>query len=380
MFFLTSLLIKLTSFFIKTFKFGNGFTWPGHLALKVFPNIWNSPKLKFSKGVILISGTNGKTTTSALLTHLLRSEGYKVTTNASGANLLNGILTSIFLRTNFLGEVTDDFAILEVDEFNLPKILEHLSPDFLILTNLSRDQLDRYGEVDTIIKRWREALATLEEPPFLILNKKETYFESLVENYSGKFEFFEASPEYLKYTPLVGGFNGLNLGASILTVKKLGISEDRIGAHLENFQPAFGRGERISKFGKEFLVFLAKNPASFNNNLQMLSGDSVNYDSLLFILNDKIPDGRDVSWIYDIDPVCLKKVCEQKDVYVAGTRSLDMQIRLNYASVTSLASLSDGGLPSCEKLSALENERIVVLPNYSAMLEFRQLITGSNIL
>ena len=180
MFFLTSLLIKLTSFFIKTFKFGNGYTWPGHLALKVFPNIWNSQKLKFPKGIILISGTNGKTTTSALLTHLLRSEGYKVTTNASGANLLNGILTSIFLRTNFLGEVTDDFAILEVDEFNLPKILKHLSPDFLILTNLSRDQLDRYGEVDTIIKRWREALAALEEPPFLILNKKEIYFESLV--------------------------------------------------------------------------------------------------------------------------------------------------------------------------------------------------------
>ncbi len=391
MLFLISWLTKFFSKFIKIFHLGNGYTWPGHLVQKIYPAIWKKLKENkdsfFSKGIVFISGTNGKTTTSALLTHLLRSSGYSVTHNASGANLLNGILTSILLRTNFFGRVVDDFAVFEVDEFNLPFLLEKITPDYLLLTSLSRDQLDRYGEIATIMKRWLDALKNIitqeseeEFKPSLIVNSSDEGFSAVVDlykKYGVDVISFSDDTGFLKYTLLVGSFNARNVNAAVTAASELGVDRQKIPDYLKNFEPAFGRGERVAKFGKEFYIFLAKNPASLNNNLKMLFKEKIGYDSLLFILNDKIPDGRDVSWIYDIEPDFLRRICEGHNVYVSGTRFLDMQIRLDYAGVDSAEQVFD---LNRENLVELKGQRIMVLPNYSAMLEFRQLITGSDIL
>jgi len=382
MYLLISLFVKSLFWFISIFASGNGYTWPGHLVLKFFPNIWDSSKLRFSKEVILISGTNGKTTTAKLLAHLLSSTGYSVTTNASGANLTNGILTSIFLNTNFWGKVTDDFAVLEVDEFNLPDMLSHMKPSYLILTNLSRDQLDRYGEVDIILTRWHDGLHSLKSiADFkLVLDKDARIFDSLKTLLSKEnVLLFDSSVDNLEHTSLIGSFNAKNVNSAVLVSKEIGLNPSQIKQGLQSFVPAFGRGEIIKEFGKTFYIFLAKNPASFNNNLSLLKSDCLNFDSVLFLLNDKIPDGRDVSWIYDIEPNYLNDVCANKKVYIGGTRSVDMNVRLNYAQVTDI--VNDFGSQFSKKaLSEMQGNTIVVLPNYSAMLELRKVLTGRSIL
>jgi len=395
MFFVASWIIKISYFMINFLRLGNGYTWPGHIINPIFPRIWKSPSLKFRKGVILISGTNGKTTTSLLVAHLLKEAGFSVTHNKSGANMLNGLLTSIFLRTDFLGRIKDDFAVFEVDEFNLPQVLKYMHPIAVVLTTLSRDQLDRYGETDSILERWWEALSfsdvstsSVRGPdsvnnsenvrlPFLVLNSGAGEFASLAAGYKGPVLKYDSSSYYLRLTSLVGGFNMRNVNAAVVVAKELGIDSIQIEKSLPTFSPAFGRGEKINYADKEFYVFLAKNPASFNNNLCMLNFGEFDFDALLFILNDKIPDGRDVSWIYDIDPEALAKVCSAKKVYISGTRGLDMQVRLNYAGASSVVGL---GLLDANRVKEIQEEKVVVLPNYSAMLEFRKIVTGKNIL
>ncbi|MBD3365855.1 DUF1727 domain-containing protein [candidate division WWE3 bacterium] len=417
---------KIVSKIIPLLNAGNGYVYPGHLVQKFFPRIWdlvderilevsgrehvlkNSKDSQDLKGseisqnlgkVILVSGTNGKTTTATLLTHLLREAGFKVTHNASGANLLNGILTSLLTDTDFLGRFTSDFFVLEVDEFNLPLVLQRLHTDFVVLTNLSRDQLDRYGEVDTILSRWEGALKNVAvscrssgsmkkaQVPAMVLPKDYSPFDRLRSFWiaqGGQVLDFDLDDSFAKLTPLVGGFNTRNVNAAVTVAKALGLKDVVIEKALKTFQAAFGRGEKIAYLEKEFYVFLAKNPASFNNNLEMLLSGEIDFDTILFLLNDRIPDGRDVSWIYDIDPTPLAKVCKEALVYVGGSRALDMQIRLDYAGVSDFAGVfigdaSELGLSSAD-VAGLEGKKIVVLPNYSAMLEFRQLVTGQNIL
>ncbi len=391
MFWISSLFAKIIYFLITTFKLGNGFTWPGHIVNKVFPNIWCSPTLQSFKGVVFISGTNGKTTTAKLITHLLKEQGFSVVTNASGANLVNGVLTSLLLNTSFFRGIKADYAVFEIDELNLPLILAHLTPDFLVLTNLSRDQLDRYGEVDTILDLWQTSIERLDTT--IVINEAFEFKEKLLSGFGGEVLFYNDSPEYLSLTPLVGNFNALNVNAGVLVAEGLGLDLEKIKASLADFEPAFGRGEVIKYGNSRFLVFLAKNPASFNNNLKMLLQDSLisqlptsqsPQQALLFILNDNIPDGRDVSWIYDVEPDLLQKVCDGRKVYVAGSRCLDMQIRLFYAGIPCISTGSSSvGVLEPLDISALQGipeKEIVVLPNYSAMLEFRKLVTGNDIL
>jgi UDP-N-acetylmuramyl tripeptide synthase len=158
----------------------------------------------------------------------------------------------------------------------------------------------------------------------------------------------------------------------------VGISREVILKSFENFDLAFGRGEIIETPTNVFQVFLAKNPASFNQNLNLFSDGDFSESAFLFVLNDNIPDGRDVSWIYDIEPLKLREVCFGKQIYVSGKRYLDMAIRLKYAGVDVIES------NICENLqvaiSKIQSKNVVVLPNYSAMLAFRKLTLGREIL
>src|SRR3989344_8726669 len=150
---------------------GSGSTWPGHIALSISKNfikeiVKANPQLK----IILIAGTNGKTTTGRLIQTILEKSKYMVFQNEAGANLLNGIASSLLLHSSILSKINYDYAIFEVDEATLPLILKEMSPDYLILLNLFRDQLDRYGEVNTIVKKWANAIKNLLPKTKLILN------------------------------------------------------------------------------------------------------------------------------------------------------------------------------------------------------------------
>ena len=403
---------KLTYSLIKLSKFGAGFTWPGHVALKVAPNLLTHKSNKFKNGIILISGTNGKTTTSTLLTNVLESSGLKVLHNSTGANLLNGIASAIILDKNLDLTQKSDVAVFEVDEFTLHKALKKLKANYVILLNLSRDQLDRYGETDLILERWNEIFSDLDYSPTVVLDSTQQFFDPLKKTFQEqniKILTFDADSKDLDKTKLYGIFNAKNVNAVVKVALDLHIDKAAINTGLQSFDPAFGRGEVINYYGKPFQIFLAKNPASFNNNLTLFASNSlekvntedhhtlessvefnvdenshkfVDCDGLLFVLNDEVRDGKDISWIYDINPTMLQNACQNKTIYVGGTRCFEMAARLQYAGIQILEDHVSLNLKELLDTIAEDHHisKTIVFPNYSAMLWSRKLLLGREIL
>ncbi len=417
---------KIFSFLINWLRLGNGSTWPGHIALNINPRFVKD-LLKQSKiKIIFIIGTNGKTTTSKLITTILEKNGYSVLDNPSGANLLNGVASSLILQSSILGKIKNDFAILEVDENVFSKISEDIEPDFLICLNLFRDQLDRYGEIDSISKKWKETIQKFKKTEILInaddpqmaylgrnLKLKVSYFglnEDLIKtkfvehgadsilcpNCANKLDFklyyfshlgiweckkcgFKRPKVDLSdfsYYPLPGRYAIYNTLASVLLTRRIGLDDKKIEDGLKEFKPAFGRQENIRFNNKDIQIYLSKNPTSFNESLSTIT--DLNAKSIVIALNDKIPDGLDVSWIWDINFESIIK--DQINIIVAGDRKYDMALRLKYAGI--FIHIADNLKDAIEK--ATENlekdEKLYVLPNYSAMLEIRKILTGKEIL
>jgi len=384
--FLIKTLAKVTQGLINLFSLGTGYTWPGHLVLKLFPNVLAVPSLLPAHGVVLVSGTNGKTTTSKLITHVLRKQGFTTISNESGSNLAAGIVSALCLNNK------SDYGVFEVDEFVLPYVLKYVAPAYLVLLNLSRDQLDRYGETDTILDRWKDALARFFGSTTLVLDATQPKLSDLPQVFKGVSLFFNDDTTLLEHTLLKGDFNAKNLNAALLVLTGLGVPEEAAIKALSDFSAAWGRGETLEKNGTRFRILLTKNPTSFNNNLSVIAGDeNLRGSSLLFILNDNIPDGRDVSWIYDIDTKLLAAPVEGRSVYVSGTRAFDMAVRLNYAGITvprdnvipnlnSILEKMYGQSISAKVSTSTAAAEVVVLPNYSAMLELREKLIGRKIL
>lgn len=417
---------KLVSKISRSLNLGHGSTWSGHLALKLSPDIISKTLKDSNCKIILVAGTNGKTTTAKMLEEILRKNGEKTIHNSSGANLLNGIAASIVLATDAKGRLRADYGIFEVDEASLPLVLRQITPDILILLNLFRDQLDRYGEVNTIVAKWKDAVSGLPAKTSVILNADDPQIAYLSEFVKGKSCFFglegqkggvkdqntdsiycprcqgklvfsrstfshlgtwhcpqcklkRPAPEPLnvKHFPLSGDYNRYNTLAALLTGTKLGINPEEIEKSLENFQPAFGRQEVLNFKNRKIKLFLSKNPTSFNQSLEAIMEEKPK--TLLFVLNDKIPDGRDISWIWDTD---LEKYSfHDIKIFTAGDRTYDMAVRLKYAASLPEASFEDLTMALNEAVSALaENETLYVLPNYSAMLNLRNIIQGKKIL
>lgn len=384
MFYISLWIAKLARWLIKTFSLNkrSGFTWSGHIALKINKHLLSSPNIKYSKGLILISGTNGKTTTATLISHMLKSHGLKVVHNRTGANLINGIVSSILVDMNIFGIPKSDVAVFEIDEFALPVILKDITPSVLVLLNLSRDQLDRYGEVDIILERWKEAVSKMSVDTTMVLDMEQEVLKDLARIFGGRVFYFDSEYTFLEKSKLHGHFNAKNINSALLVSNILGLEATVSERSLETFEAVYGRGEVIEHFNKNFHIFLAKNPASFNANLNLIVLEDLPRDTLLLIFNDKIPDGRDVSWIYDISREKLYSACLNKNIYITGTRALDMAIRLHYAGVEVPRNNVSTNIKALVNVvaEASDIKDILVLPNYSAMLELREILTGKKIL
>lgn len=406
---------------------GAGSTWPGHIALESNPNFIKEI-LKKNKHIqiILIAGTNGKTTTTTLLKHLLTKNGYKVFQNNSGANLLNGIASSMIQASNMSGKFMFDVALFETDENTLPLVLKELTPQKIILLNLFRDQLDRYGEVNSIAKHWKIALSELPKKTELYVNGDDpqlTYMgeeSGLQTHYFGiseermekkdiphdvdflycpkcntKLEFTKMSYSHmglfscpnchfkrpliegfqdLAY-PLFGTYNIYNTNAACLVAYDFGIPLESVKLALNDFKPAFGRQEEIIYKGKKIIILLSKNPAGFNQSIDAVSTYPGNH-TVLLVLNDKIPDGRDVSWIWDVDFENLNA----SHITVSGDRTFDMALRIQYAEKEFETEEALEKALAKAIHNTKENETLFVLATYSGMLEIRKLITGKEIL
>lgn len=423
---LSVLLGKLIILFSSKLNIGSGSTWPGHIALSLNKNFIKQILKKSDAKVILIAGTNGKTTTGRLTTSIIRENGNSYLQNKAGANLLNGLASALVKGAKLNGVIPQDYLIFECDEYALPKIIDQTNPDYVICLNLFRDQLDRYGEIDSIAKKWHEKFKKLKKDTTLILNVDDpqiSYLEtgtgaktlhfgldSTSENSKiehgadsahcpkcgNKLEYESVSFSHLgiwsclncslkrptldvsniTFHPLVGTYNKYNALAAYLFAKNEKIKDSVINKAFRNFTPAYGRGEKISYKNKNVQIFLSKNPTSLNESLQTVK--FLGGKNLIFVLNDKIPDGQDVSWIWDVN---LEEILEKQiNITVTGDRVYDMALRLKYAEHFTHVE------PNLEKainrtVEGLEkNETLYILPNYSAMLEVRKILTGRKIL
>ncbi|MEH2440462.1 Mur ligase family protein [Nostoc sp.] len=425
---------KSVTFIVRSLRLGAASVLPGSIARRIEPRILELLSQQVKNGVILIAGTNGKTTTALLLCTILERKGYRVTHNSTGANLENGLMTALLESTNLLGTLNTDYAILEVDENIVPRVLKPLQPRIILCLNLFRDQLDRYGEVDTISKRWTKVISTLpaetvvipnaDDPTlsnlgqqlpqrvlFFGLNEPANYLEAIPHavdsiycpkcghslDYKGVYlshlgDFtcpqcgFTKSKPTLKSSEwsqiLVGLYNKYNTLAAATAAIELGVDEATIRDTINNFQAAFGRAEDLVINGKRVRILLSKNPVGTNETIRVVT-QSTDKTTLL-VLNDRTPDGTDVSWIWDVD---TEKLVERGGtLVVSGDRVYDMALRLRYSQKSPESSINLIVEEDLRQAIATalehtpENETLHILPTYSAMLEVREVLTGRKIL
>ncbi len=425
---------KSVTLIVRSLRLGSASVLPGSIARRIEPRLLQLLTQQVKNGVILIAGTNGKTTTSLLLNSILERQGYRVAHNSTGANLENGLMTALLENTDLVGRLNVDYAILEVDENILPKVLTPIQPRMILCLNLFRDQLDRYGEVDTISKRWTKIISTLPRETVVIpnaddptlsylgqqlpqrvlffgLNEPEHYLDAIPHavdsiycpncghslDYKGVYlshlgDFHCPKCGFSKSQPtlessewsqiLIGLYNKYNTLAAATAAKELLIDEATIRDTINNFQAAFGRAEELEINGKRVRILLSKNPVGTNETIRVVT-QSTDKTTLL-VLNDRTPDGTDVSWIWDVD---TEKLVERGGtLVVSGDRVYDLALRLRYSAGEETSHLN---LMIEEDLrqaiaTALEhtpdNETLHILPTYSAMLEVREVLTGRKIL
>lgn len=441
MFHIALFLAKLVDWMIHVLNLGAGSTWPGEIALRIDPSFVRHMAARISLHYILIVGTNGKTTTAALIAHGLKKMNKKTVRNPEGANLLNGVASTLVKNSSFDGKVSADYAIFELDENAFSQVVAQIqNPDVILCLNLFRDQLDRYGEVHAIATRWQQAIATLKDAkttliingddPRLVYMGKQTslpvvYFGAAKEDKTpkdvphdvdsvhcpacgSKLIYFAMSYSHLgdyacrqcgfsapeRWTDsvapvagLVGMYNRYNIRAAMSALRVMYQMEyEAARSLLEGFAPAFGRQEHITALGVSWVIILSKNPAGFNQSVaalgEILDGKKTD---IAIILNDRIPDGTDVSWIWDVE---FEKVyAHAKTVLVSGDRTYDMAIRMETADEMQKENkVTLTAEPNLKKaLFALAKNHtgespVVVLATYTGMLEVRRQLKGKALL
>ena len=434
---------------------------PTHILKKLDKDIFDDfSKDINSRGipVIIVTGTNGKTTTSNLIAGALRYSGKNVCANSNCANMPNGIFGSIIGSYNLTLKFNADFIVIEVDEKVFPYIASKLSPNVIVITNFYRDQLDRYGEVNITVNKIKNAIKDLPEPPVLILPSyeplgsfigyglnnpqiyygfNENFFENEINKISGfssnlsdaltcpdcghilfceknlnksifllrfncKYCGFESKePEiyacefngkgmkglcnkttdkifYFK-PKLSGDYNMANYAAAYAVLKNYTLNDKIIRTSFENFRTKFGRSYKKIFKGIEINVDLVKNPTGFNRVLEKITGED-GFINVLFAFSDRDADGRDVSWIWDVD--FEGYAGKLGKIVITGARPFDMAIRLQTAGIGKDSIIVDHNLKSslkriikiCEEGAGRDggNKKIFILPTYTELLKFKK--------
>jgi UDP-N-acetylmuramyl tripeptide synthase len=434
-------LARTTAALSRIARAGGGTTVPGKLLWKLDPSAVDRLAARLPHGSALVSATNGKTTTTAMVAEILAPR-IRLAHNSSGANLVSGVASTLIAARDA------ELGLFEVDEGALPEVARRLKPRAVCLANLFRDQLDRYGELELVARRWREAVRELPPETALAVNGDDPQVGDLARErdprtctvfgvddprhahpalqhaadskwcvrcgtayvyaaaYVGHLGDYRCpscgharpaldvvaravelggleSVAFDLVTPggtrrvrlsLPGLYNVYNALAAASLAGALGTSLDEICTGLERFSAAFGRFERIPVGGKSLLMLLIKNPAGANEAVRTLVAGGA--PKLVLIgLNDAIADGRDVSWIWDVDFEPLLERLEK--LLATGERAAELALRFKYAGlpeeaievVPDLAAALDRGLA----LTASGGE-LVALPTYTAMLALRAIV------
>jgi UDP-N-acetylmuramyl tripeptide synthase len=418
---------------------GRGSTLPGKIANLVSASFLHDRTAELPEGFVLVTGTNGKTTTAAMAAHVLRAHGRSLVHNVEGANLLSGIASA------FAAQGRAAFALLEADEAIVPRAVAALgTPRVVVLTNLFRDQLDRYGEVDRLAEGWLDALRSLgdtvlvanADDPLVAHVALESGLETLYFGidpgettasvpdrevsdavvcpscgellvYDGRWlsQFgryacercgFARPARDLEAREIAPGSAGI--GAAVLTASspddrytlalavpgmhsvynalgacallgRLGVPLRTALSDLTSYRPVFGRASSYSYRDATVRVSLVKNPAGMNQTLRTLAALQDDR-ALVFVLNDNVADGRDISWIWDADLESL--LPPARTVVACGQREAGMALRLKYAGVEDERLFSTARLEDGLALAlARGHQEIDVLPTYTALEEVR---------
>lgn len=362
----------------KILKIGGGTAAPGLYALKVDPNLVSKLATKILRNIV-ITGTNGKTTTARMITHFAKECGLKVIRNHAGSNLERGIASTLVLN-NFQA----DLGIWELDEAAFNTVAPKIKSDLVVILNVSRDQLDRYGEVDKVVADWCQTLKKLSKSTTLLINKDLSKLKSC---FAGKtlkfslpkdiklngldgstFSFIVNRKSLIVNLSLPGTYHIYDAIAALSVAGELKLPLKKCVQSLKTFRPAFGRVERFD-WG---YIFLIKNPAGATAVFETIRPILKPDDRLFLALNDNLADGTDVSWIWDADFEELKIENGKLKIICSGTRAYDLANRLKYADIPAEVE-PDLKKAFREATSSLKG-RLFVLPTYTAMLQFQKIL------
>lgn len=351
---------------------GGGSALPGLFVESIDKSFISTCLAQLPHGVVLISGTNGKTTTTKMVVELLEGQGLKVFTNRTGSNFTRGVAAALLVDINLKGELAADIAVLELDEAHAVHFVKSVKPRYSLLLNVMRDQLDRFGEIDTtarmlqtIAENTSDSVVVNREDPRLLKiaanlpQQKVHYFGldsslraqfpsdddmrgsndsaarmpkalSVLEELTGHTATFSIGDKKLSATlRLEGIYNVFNAAAAVALVTAiLGDKTDtsNLTKTLESVTPAFGRGEKLIVDGQPLELVLVKNPGGFR--LGLSSFDPEDYATMIAV-NDNYADGRDMSWLWDVEFESLAPGIS----HVAGVRAFDMALRLQYDEI-----------------------------------------------
>lgn len=443
-----------------------GSAFPGLVMEKADPHFMARALAPLPYGVVLVSGTNGKTTTTRMVVELLRGQGLKVFTNPTGSNFTRGVVAALLGAMPLNGRLDADVAVLELDEAHATHFVRTVKPRAALLLNVMRDQLDRFGEIDytasllhkvarattgTVVlnaddprlaapsfradlrvdvrgfavspqlrsvflsddelhdsldgctlgqpKKDAEAKADTEAPldsvkepgqgepdtadsPAKPAEKPAQPLEivATLEEMMGRHAVIDlAGHRHEVDFAIPGAHNILNATAAMGLVKELlgeRTDEQALAASAAKVTAAFGRGELLSIDGQEVELGLVKNPAGFRMSLLSAAAVRSQQPPLIMIaINDQYADGRDMSWLWDVDFTPLKQAGVS---IVTGVRATDMALRLSYddVAVGKIEANLSQALAQLVKLSREQHRPIRILSTYTAMLELRSLLAS----
>ena len=355
---------------------GGGSALPGLVVEKLHPQFLHDTLSSLSHGVVVISGTNGKTTTTKIVVQLLRAAGLRVLTNPSGSNFTRGIAASLLSHVEHDGSLPDfDIAVFELDEAYAVQFTQTVAPRYALILNVLRDQLDRFGEIDHTAALLKKVV--LKTTNGIVLNRDDALVRQFSEQLPDTIQtaYFGASDELRHLFPsdtelhgipvetatvtlptdvlleqldghnavftfgsnrqppitlkLDGIHNTLNATAALALVHMIlkDTPPQQLLEELTTVKPAFGRGEAIEIDGQLLEIVLVKNPSGFRLSLQSYTDRPA---ATMIAINDLYADGRDMSWLWDVD---FSQLSASGVQIVSGFRAYDMALRLQYDEV-----------------------------------------------
>ncbi|WP_162012647.1 lipid II isoglutaminyl synthase subunit MurT [Streptococcus sp. S784/96/1] len=416
-------------------QLGRGSTLPGKIALKFDKDILSSLAQDYE--IVVVTGTNGKTLTTALTVGILKEAFGEIVTNPSGANMITGI-TSTFLTAK-KGKSGKKIAVLEIDEASLPKITEYITPSLFVFTNIFRDQMDRYGEIYTTYQMILDGAAKAPQATILangdspLFNSKqvvnpvrfygfdtekaapalahyntegivcpncEGILQYTLNTYANLGDYicpncdFKRPELNYKLTALktitntasefvidgqdykinVGGlYNIYNALAAVSVAEFFGVSPEKIKAGFDQSRAVFGRQETFKIGNKSCTLVLIKNPVGASQALEMIKLADYPF-SLSVLLNANYADGIDTSWIWDANFELINEM-DITEINAGGVRHSEIARRLRVTGYDEIK------ITQAEKLEDImdlietqESDHAYILATYTAMLEFRELL------